>query len=285
MSEVYALVYVPQPDLRGHLLVYRLDKELEPGVYFERVRIPGEQVFSTRGSLVELFLDTVPGSWGEQLRRELEPFMDKIKYVIVQFIRPYFTDEATIIAKKDKVTVAGDILEYEKLEVDLDDKRVTAWYRRTTESTKPRLKIEDKFEHLKHVLNVSSVAEVNLPEDAKRLLEEISATVNEKLTKIDKSLLSHIDQDRLKRLLLLRELLSRVASLDSLLFEVVNYHSKVKKIIRSGKAKEELDKLEALIEEKITSVTSVAAFMIHVLDREIDSLIEEARRKASQKRK
>lgn len=285
MSEIYALVYVPQPDLRGHLLVYRLESELEPGVYFERIRIPGEQVLSTRGSLVELFLDTVPGSWGEQLRRELEPFKDKIKYVIVQFIRPYFVDEVTIVVEKDRLTVTGDILEGEKIEVDLPDKRVVVWYRHTTESTKPHLKIEDKFEHLKRVLNVSSVAEVNLPEDAKRLLEEISATVNEKLTKIDKSLLSHIDQEKLKRLLLLREVLSRVASLDALLLEVANYHSKVKKIIRSGKAKEELDKLEALIEEKITSLTSVAAFMIHVLDREIESLIEEARRKASQKRK
>jgi len=273
------LVYVPQPDLRGHIYVIETSRELEPGVYNDVFRVPGRELKYIRGSLWELI--TQETSWGQQLYRELAPYLGDLKYVVVQFTEAYFLKPLTLIAPvKDlrDVKVEGGYLRGQKICVDLPDKEVCVSYRESTDRVEPTLWIKDKFEAVKKLLGIGE--EIVLSEEAREVIEKVSAHVNQTVLEVTKTVPT-VDVERLKRILLIRGILDEIANTGLDYLTLSQKFSEVKKTIRSEAAKKKLDEILEEVKRTYEKVSSLAAFLRKMFESELETLLSEARKRAT----
>lgn len=267
------LLYVPQPDLAGHLSVIEVEKEPTPGVY-ERNPVRGRELMYTRGSLAALLGESM-------LKQELAQYLGSIKYIVIELHPAYFTKSLTVVAEKGKVWAKARPLEGEEIIAELPDKKVRIRYRYAHMQTTPEVVFEDKFETVKKLLIGEKTSREILPETQK-VIEKASSYVNSRLLEISRSVgLDEETTEKLRKLLLVRELLVELTSLDIIPLKLLRDFGEVKKRIRSEEAKKKLDDIVKKIKNELSVAANLAGFLLDYVEAEIEKLIEEAKNRSS----
>ena len=267
-----ALVYIPQPDLRGHFIVVELAEEPKPGIYNEVVHVHGHELHYTRGSLVDMlsFREGYLYLW-----RELEPYLPRLKYLVIRFQQAHFTRELTIIApvdSLDKVKVSGGVAVGEEICVDLPDKYVCVSYRWSDSKSEPKLLVKDKFEAVVKQLGLEEV-KVNLSDEAKAVVEEATKYANSELDKLQ-GLPLNVDREHIKKLYIMSYLLDRISILE---LDYANIKGEIRAALKKIRSEEARQKIEAALEEldeKVRVASQLATFLLSLVRKELKQALQ-----------